>query len=110
MDSRLIELDRKARNDLAEGGSNTLFLAVGFLSWRRAGQTESSYRAPLLLVPAKLVRATAASPFGLASHEDDVCFNATLIQMLKKDFGCDLSSLETELPKDDSGIDVQQIF
>ena len=110
LDSRLIELDRKARNDLAEGGSNTLFLAVGFLSWRRAGQTESSYRAPLLLVPAKLVRATAASPFGLASHEDDVCFNATLIQMLKKDFGCDLSSLETELPKDDSGIDVQQIF
>jgi hypothetical protein len=110
LDSRLIELYRKAKNDLAEGGSNTLFLAVGFLSWRKAGQTESSYRAPLLLVPAKLVRATAASPFGLASHEDDVCFNATLIQLLKKDFGCDLSSLETDLPKDDSGIDVQQIF
>ncbi|MEZ6041986.1 MAG: DUF3320 domain-containing protein [Planctomycetaceae bacterium] len=110
LDGRLIELYRKTKNDLAEGGSNTLFLAAGFLSWRRAADNAVSYQAPLLLVPVKLVRATAASPFCLASHEDDVCFNATLIQMLKKDFGCDLTALESNLPTDQNGVDVSQVF
>ena len=110
LDSRLIELYRKAKNDLAEGGSNTLFLAVGFLSWRRESDGATAYRAPLLLVPVKLVRASAASPFCLASHEDDVCFNATLIQMLNKDFGLNLTALETNLPTDQNGVDVNQVF
>ncbi len=110
LDGRLIELYRKTKNDLAEGGSNTLFLAVGFLSWRRATDGATSYQAPLLLVPVKLVRATAASPFCLACHEDDVCFNATLIQMLKKDFDCDLTRLESNLPTDQNGVDVSQVF
>lgn len=110
LDSRLVELYRKTKNDLAEGGSNTLFLAVGFLSWRRESDGATAYRAPLLLVPVKLVRASAASPFCLASHEDDVCFNATLIQMLSKDFGLNLSALETNLPADQNGIDVNQVF
>ena len=30
MSSRLTTIYRKVRNDLAEGGTNTLFLAVGF--------------------------------------------------------------------------------
>ena len=110
LDSRLVELYRKTKNDLAEGGSNTLFLAVGFLSWRRESDGATAYRAPLLLVPVKLVRASAASPFCLASHEDDICFNATLIQMLSKDFGLNLSALETNLPADQSGVDVNQVF
>lgn len=110
LDGRLTELYRKTKNDLAEGGSNTLFLAVGFLAWRKSSQAGDPYRAPLLLVPVKLVRASAASPFCLACHEDEVRFNATLIQMLKKDFGCDLSFLETDLPQDDSGIDVNKVF
>ena len=110
LEARLIELYRKTKNDLAEGGSNTLFLAVGFLSWKRPSETGDPCRAPLLLLPVKLVRATAASPFHIASHEDDVCFNATLIQMLKKDFGCDLTFLESNLPQDESGIDVNQIL
>ncbi len=110
LDGRLTELYRRTKNDLAEGGSNTLFLAVGFLSWRRSADDAASYQAPLLLLPVKLVRATAASPFVLTSHEDDVCFNATLIQMLKKDFGCDLTRFESHLPTDQSGVDVSRLF
>ncbi len=110
LQGRLTTLYRNVRNDLAEGGSNTLFLAIGFLKWRPSADDPKSYRAPLLLVPAKLIRSSAVSPFCLMHHEDDVRFNATLIQLLKKDFGCDISRFETELPTDASGIDVPRVM
>ncbi len=110
LDARLTALFRKVKNDLAEGGSNTLYLAVGFLRWKQNATDEKTYRAPLLLVPVKLLRRSASSPFYLAHHEDDVRFNATLLQLLKKDFDCDLTALESDLPTDDSGVDVPKIL
>jgi very-short-patch-repair endonuclease len=110
LSNRLTTLYRSVRNDLAEGGSNTLFLAVGFLKWKQKPEDTKSYRAPLLLVPVKLVRSSALSPYNLVHHEDDVRFNATLIQLLKKDFGRDISFFESDLPKDDSGVDVPQVL
>lgn len=110
LEARLTALFRKVRNDLAEGGSNTLYLAVGFLRWKQNPTDEKSYRAPLLLVPVQLIRRSASSPFYLASHEDDVRFNATLLQLLKKDFDCDLTEFEADLPTDDSGVDVPQVL
>ncbi len=110
LDARLTELYRRARNDLNEGGSNTLFLAVGFLRWKKSPDDERTYRAPLLLVPVKLERRSATSRFHLLHHEDEVRFNATLVQMLKKDFALNLAQFEGELPRDDSGIDVPQVL
>lgn len=110
LEARLTALYRKGKNDLAEGGSNTLYLAVGFLRWRPNPNDEKTYRAPLLLVPVSLVRRSASSPFYLASHEDDVRFNATLLQLLKKDFACDLTDMESDLPTDDSGVDVPAVL
>jgi hypothetical protein len=108
--NRLTTLYRKVRNDLAEGGSNTLFLAVGFLVWKKKAGDEKAYRAPLLLVPVKLIRNSALSPYHLVHHEDGVRFNATLIQLLKKDFDRDISSFESALPTDDSGVDVPLVL
>lgn len=110
LDARLTALFRKVKNDLAEGGSNTLYLAVGFLRWKQNPSDERTYRAPLLLVPVKLLRRSASSPFYLAHHEDDVRFNATLLQLLKKDFDCDLTAMESDLPTDDSGVDVPKVL
>lgn len=110
LEYRLTALYRKIRNDMAEGGSNTLFLAVGFLRWKTSPTDQVSYRAPLLLVPVTLTRRSASSPYYLASHDDDVRFNATLIQLLKKDFACDLSYFESDLPTDDSGVNVPLVF
>ena len=59
LEARLIELDRQVRNDFAEGGANTLFLAVGFLRWKKKPEDDRSYRAPLLLIPVKLDRKSA---------------------------------------------------
>ncbi len=110
LDVRLTALFRKVKNDLSEGGSNTLYLAVGFLRWKQNASDERTYRAPLLLVPVKLLRRSVSSPFYLAHHEDEVRFNATLLQLLKKDFGCDLTSMELDLPYDDSGVDVSKVL
>ena len=108
-DNRLITLYRKAKSDLQEGGTNTLFLAAGFLRWQREGD-KRKYSAPLLLVPVKLTRRSARSEFLIQHHEDEVRFNSTLIEFLKRDFDLSLSGLEGELPRDDSGINVSMIF
>jgi len=108
-ESRLLSLYRKAKSDLQEGGTNTLFLAAGFLRWQRDGD-KKSYRAPLLLVPIKLERKSARSEFKIIHHEDEVRFNSTLLEFLKRDFDLVLPELEGELPRDESGIDVPQVF
>jgi very-short-patch-repair endonuclease len=110
LEGRLIELHRQVRNDFAEGGANTLFLAVGFLRWKKKPEDERSYRAPLLLVPVKLERRSASSAFNLRFHEDEPRFNATLLQFLEREFDLKLPQFGGELPLDESGIDVPRLL
>jgi len=110
MEKRLITLYRRAKSDLAEGGTNTLFLAAGFLRWKKSVEDQRTYRAPLLLLPVKLNRRSARSDFTLSHHEDDVRVNATLLQFLERDFELAVPGLQGELPKDESGIDLPLIF
>lgn len=109
-DAALVDLLRKAKTDLREGGSNTLFLGIGAFVWRKTEAKDAkSYRAPLILVPVKLERKTAAAPFEIVGHEDDTRFNLTLSEMLRQDFDLDLGALDADLPRDASGIDVAKI-
>ena len=110
LDRQLTLLHRASRSDMAEGGSNTLFVAIGFLRWKKNADDQRTYRAPLLLVPVKLIRSARNSPFRLQQHEDPPRFNATLIQMLLRDFDVDLRQFENELPRDNSGIDVSRVM
>ncbi|WP_417208483.1 DUF3320 domain-containing protein [Antarctobacter sp.] len=110
MNNRLLALYRKAKSDMQEGGTNTLFLAAGFLRWKKTETDTRSYRAPLLLIPIKIARRSAQSEFILEHHEDDVRMNATLLEFLKRDFDLNIPELEGELPRDDSGYDLPLIF
>lgn len=110
LDARLIALHRQVRNDFAEGGANTLFLAVGFLRWKKKPEDERSYRAPLLLIPVKLERRSASSSFTLRFHEDEPQFNATLLQFLEREFDLKAPQFNGELPQDDNGVDVPRIL
>ncbi len=105
-----LELYRKARTDFQEGGSNTLFLAVGMLRWSPGGSGGPSYRAPLILLPVQLERASAASKPKLRRREEDPLFNLTLLEMLRQDFQIELPGLGGELPADDDGLDVARIL
>lgn len=105
-----IELYRKAKADFEEGGSNTLFLALGMLRWSPSKDSKQSYRAPLILLPVRIERASAASQPYLTSHDDEPVFNLTLLEMLRQDFQIDIPGLEGELVADESGIDVPRIW
>lgn len=110
LDTRLVELFRSARSTLQEGGANTLFLAIGFLSWTRGDKVGQRYRAPLILVPVNLTRRSVRSGFTLTLHDDEPRFNPTLIEMLRQDFKLNLGVADGELPKDDAGLDVAGIW
>ncbi|MGR4068551.1 DUF3320 domain-containing protein [Billgrantia sp. C5P2] len=105
-----IELYRKAKADFEEGGSNTLFLALGILRWSPTGDSKRTFRAPLILLPVKIDRASAASRPYLSRHEDEPVFNLTLLQMLRQDYNIDIPGLDGELVADESGIDVRRVW
>ena len=110
MDGRLVNLYRQARREMEEGGANTLFLAMGFLNWTQPQSPSRVFRAPLILLPVQLERTSVRAGFKLVPHDDDPCFNPTLLEMLRKDFKLSMPSLENELPRDDSGLDVGRIW
>lgn len=110
MNNRLLTLFRRAKSDMREGGTNTLFLAAGFLKWKKTEGDARTYRAPLVLIPVRLERRSVQSPFRIAHHEDEVKINSTLLEFLKRDFDLHIRELEGELPRDDSGIDIPFIL
>ena len=101
-----IDLYRKARSDLEEGGANTLFLVLGALKWKKSATDPRAYRAPLVLMPVVLQRKSALSGVVMTQHEDEPRFNLTLLELLRQDFELAIPALEGALPTDGSGIDL----
>jgi very-short-patch-repair endonuclease len=111
IESTLINLFRKAKNDLEEGGANTLFLALGMLSWKENPSDSKVYKAPLILIPVELIRKSARAAVKLRLLKDeDPLFNLTLIEFLVTEHAIDLSHLRNELPMDESGVDVNRVW
>ena len=86
----MIALYRKAKADREEGSANTLFLALGFLVWKREDRKDRKFRAPLILVPVELKRKSVRSGVKLVLHDDEPRFNTTLLEMLRQDIGLDI--------------------
>jgi very-short-patch-repair endonuclease len=110
LEAELIDLYRKANTDITEGGANTLFLALGFLNWKKSAEDTRVYRAPLILFPVTLSRKSARSGITMSAHEDEPRFNLTLLELLRQDFDLDITGLDGELPEDGNGIDVNGIW
>jgi very-short-patch-repair endonuclease len=87
---RLLNLFRDAQSMIEEQGVNILYLALGHLKWFEAEQTDAPRYAPLILVPAELLRKTASERFYLRWREEDLQENLSLEAKLKTDFGIDL--------------------
>jgi very-short-patch-repair endonuclease len=110
LDKSTVEIYRKAQTSLKEGGSNTLFLAIGFLLWKQNEKDSKRYRAPLILLPVTLERKSVRSGIKIVASDDEPRFNTTLLELLKKDFGIELRGLHGALPEDASGVDVEGIW
>jgi len=105
---RLKNLYRVARTDLEESGVNTLFIALGFLSWRPADNDPKFYRAPLILVPVKLVRRSLAD-IRLTALDEDTVVNATVLELLRSQFHLEVPNMDPP-PADEKGVDVNAII
>ena len=83
---RLKELYTTSRSIFMESGINPLYVVVGFLNWNEEDGGEF-HRAPLVLIPAQLVRQTAAPGFKLMRTDEDASVNFCLVEMLRTLFG-----------------------
>ncbi len=110
LSQRAVEIYRKAQTALQEGGANTLFLALGFLYWKREETDDRRFRAPLILLPVTVQRQSVRSGVQMLAHDDEPRFNTTLLEMLRKDFEIDIKGLDAALPQDDSGVDVRGVW
>ncbi len=105
LDGKLLDLYRASRNELEETGSNTLFLALGFLSWKENESSNLERLAPIILLPMHLTRKSIREGFRLQRGDEDARINTTLLEKLKQDFGLDTDHLKT-LPEDENGVDI----
>jgi very-short-patch-repair endonuclease len=109
LDGHLLAIHGAARTGLEEGGSNTLYLAIGLLHWTEAEKAEAAHLAPILLIPVTLQRQSVRAGFRLMRHDDDAIINPTLLQLLKSNFELRIASLDL-LPVDEKGIDVNKVL
>ncbi len=110
LQKRLQSLYKSARLEMEESGANTLYIACGFLKWYRRDQPEKAILAPILLLPVELQRPSVRAGFSLKGLDEEVRINLTMLELLKTEFSIRIPELEGELPKDNSGLDVPQIF
>lgn len=110
LDTRLVHSFREARVELEESGATTLFLALGFLVWFETPTSNDARRAPILLLPLVIERASVREAFRLRLAEDDPRINETLLEKLRAEFPhIDTHGLD-ELPEDESGLDVKAVL
>lgn len=83
---RLKDLYLASRSMYNESGVNSLFLAVGFLRWNEKPGDEF-HQAPLILIPAQLIRQTASPGFKLQRTDEDAVVNFCLREMMRSQFG-----------------------
>ena len=84
---RLLATFYDARSSIDETGVNTLYLALGMLTWYEDDSSDEPRRAPLVLVPVVLERGSVEKPFEMSWTGDDVGANLSLAMKLKADFG-----------------------
>ena len=100
---------RAAKVSIEENGTNTLFLALGFLRWYETELSEKPRYAPIVLVPIELVRSVKNGGYVIRSRQEDAQINITLLEYLRQIFGIKINGLDP-LPEDEHGIDLQLVF
>lgn len=109
LNNSMKHLQRQAKLSLEENGSNTLYLALGFLRWYESDISEKPRYAPLVLIPVDIVKKVVSNTYSIRIRDDEAQMNITLLELLKQDFGISLSGLDP-LPEDENGIDILLVF
>lgn len=109
LEKTLKSIYRTTKSNIEENGSNTLFLALGFLKWFESDISEKPRYAPLILVPVELVKSSRNKGYLLRSRQEETQINITLIEYLRQIFELKIPSLDP-LPMDEHGTDIPLVF
>ncbi|MFI3228124.1 MAG: DUF4011 domain-containing protein, partial [Clostridia bacterium] len=109
LDKNLKNLYRNARTSMEENGTNTLFLAFGFLKWYESDVSEKARFAPIVLLPVDIVRNRKNKGYVIRSRQEEAQINITLLEYLKQDYNVEIGGLDP-LPQDEHGINIPLIF
>ena len=109
LENNLKQLYRSAKTSMEENGTNTLFLAVGFLRWFESDLSEKVRYAPIILIPIDIVRNVRNKGYVIRSRQEETQVNITLLEYLRQDHNINISGLDP-LPEDEHGVDIPLIF
>lgn len=109
LDKHLKNLYRGAKVSIEENGTNTLFLALGFLRWFESDLSEKPRYAPIVLVPVDIVKSPRNKGYVIRSRQEEPQINITLIEYLRQIFGLKIPNLDP-LPLDEHGTDLPLVF
>lgn len=87
LQKRLFDIWYDAQTLEEEQGVNILYLALGLLRWFDADNSDIARHAPLVLLPVRLERSSAADRFKLKWREEPPSPNLTLQAKMKAEFG-----------------------
>ncbi len=83
---RLLQTYRQARSIMEEQGINTLFIALGMLTWQELDSSTEYRMAPLILIPV-LIEREEQETYSISYEGSEVVSNLSLIQKLQVEFG-----------------------
>lgn len=109
LDRNLKNLYRGAKVSIEENGTNTLFLALGFLRWFESDLSEKPRYAPIVLIPVDIVKSPRNKGYIIRSRQEEPQINITLIEYLRQIFGLKIPNLDP-LPLDEHGTDLPLVF
>ena len=102
-------LQRQAKLSMEENGSNTLYLALGFLKWYESDVSQKPRYAPLVMVPVDVTKKLQDKSYHIRIRDEEPQINITLLEFLRQDFGMDIGGLDP-LPMDENGVDVPLVL
>jgi len=105
LQKRLFDIWYDAQTQEQEQGVNILYLALGLLRWFDDDKSDVARHAPLVLLPVKLERSSAADRFKLKWREEPPSPNLTLQAKMKAEFGLAIDDF-----KDEDEVDLAAYF
>ena len=100
---------RAAKVSIEENGTNTLFLALGFLRWFESDLSEKPRYAPIVLIPIDIVKSSRNKGYVIRSRQEEAQVNITLLEYLRQIYGLKITGLDP-LPADEHGIDLPLVY
>jgi very-short-patch-repair endonuclease len=100
---RLLDIWYDARTLEEEQGVNILYLGFGLLKWFEDEKSDVERFAPLVLLPVKLERSSAADRFHLASRSEPPSPNLSLQSKMDGEFGLKIADFSDEDDVDIAG-------